>query len=221
MQKGTEMKKILILMLAIGVVACLVGVGSFAAFNDVETSIGNTFTSGDINLKLTGGVQNGDSVTATWKSPDNWAPGEEVSATLMMTNIGTVDAKHVRMDWAGLTHGSPNLMDEIIITTFAEVCNGTIYPSSGNEATDVAHACGNHDDILTLAEFVSTSWITVDDWTGDGITLEAGDHNDYGYEITFTFDANASNSYQGTSCSFGMVLTATQSTDMGGAIPLH
>lgn len=49
------MKKILISLMTVAVVAGLVGGGAFAYFNDTETSKGNTFTAGTLDLKVNGG----------------------------------------------------------------------------------------------------------------------------------------------------------------------
>ena len=46
------MNKILSSILAIGVVAALMGVGTFAYFSDTETSTGNTISTGIIDLEV-------------------------------------------------------------------------------------------------------------------------------------------------------------------------
>jgi len=48
------MKKILISLITVAVVAGLVGGGAFAYFNDTETSSGNTFTTATLDLKVDG-----------------------------------------------------------------------------------------------------------------------------------------------------------------------
>lgn len=40
-------------ILAIGIAAAMLGAGTFAYFSDTETSSGNTFTAGTIDLTLT------------------------------------------------------------------------------------------------------------------------------------------------------------------------
>ena len=85
------MKKILIPVMACVLSLGLVG-GAFAYFNDTETSTGNTFTAGTLDLVLSDDDETDqDGVTATWVSPANWAPGDTVPATLTMKNIGTVN----------------------------------------------------------------------------------------------------------------------------------
>ncbi len=48
------MKKILISLITMAAVAGLIGGGAFAYFNDTETSSGNTFTAGTLDLKVDG-----------------------------------------------------------------------------------------------------------------------------------------------------------------------
>jgi predicted ribosomally synthesized peptide with SipW-like signal peptide len=47
-------KKMLLSVLIVGVVASVAGAGTWAAFSDTETSTGNTFTAGTLDLQLTG-----------------------------------------------------------------------------------------------------------------------------------------------------------------------
>jgi predicted ribosomally synthesized peptide with SipW-like signal peptide len=46
--------KILMSLVTIGLVASIVGIGTYAYFNDTETSVGNTAAAGVLNLKLNG-----------------------------------------------------------------------------------------------------------------------------------------------------------------------
>lgn len=99
------MKKILFSMMTMVLVVGMVGAGAFAYFYDVETSAANTFTAGTLNLELADGDEGwGDGVTATWASPANWAPGETVTATVNLINVGTVDAFEVLVDWTNPTN---------------------------------------------------------------------------------------------------------------------
>ena len=51
-KKETQVKKILIGLMTLVLVIGLAGAGAFAYFSDVETSTGNTFTAGSIDLKI-------------------------------------------------------------------------------------------------------------------------------------------------------------------------
>ena len=61
------MKKILISLMTIAVVGILIGGGVYAYFSDTETSTGNTFTAGTLNLALTDDAPDAtDGEDATW-----------------------------------------------------------------------------------------------------------------------------------------------------------
>jgi predicted ribosomally synthesized peptide with SipW-like signal peptide len=107
------MKKILALSVALIAVVAMLGVGTWAYFNDTQTSTGNTFTAGTLDLNLTGGTAdpNGiDSVTTTWATPSNWKPADTQSGTLTLHNTGTIDMKTVKLtvgvgDGGGISSG--------------------------------------------------------------------------------------------------------------------
>ncbi len=80
------MKKILFSLLATFLLMGLVGAGSFALFQDTETSSGNIFQAGSLDLKLKdGGVDWTDSIPAEW-TMTNMVPG-------VSTEYGSVDLK--------------------------------------------------------------------------------------------------------------------------------
>jgi len=89
------MKKILISLMTIALVGALIGGGIYAYFSDVETSTGNVFTAGTLNLNLTDTSDDGsESETATWVF-SNIAPGETggggAGAGLTVSNTGSLD----------------------------------------------------------------------------------------------------------------------------------
>ena len=76
------MKKILISLMAIALVIGLVGAGTMAYFSDTETSSGNTFTAGTLNITLG---------TSSWSGNlDNMKPGDTVTFTLPVNNEGSL-----------------------------------------------------------------------------------------------------------------------------------
>jgi len=84
-------RKVLLSIIIIGVVGALIGAGVFAYFSDTETSTGNTFTAGTMNLDLTDASDDGtESEVATWVFSDI-APGDtDGVARLTITNTGTL-----------------------------------------------------------------------------------------------------------------------------------
>ena len=81
------MKKILISLMAIALVIGLVGAGTMAYFSDTETSSGNTFTAGTLDLAVGGENPN--------VSPDftlgPLAPGDSGTITYTLNNVGSID----------------------------------------------------------------------------------------------------------------------------------
>ncbi|MHC3129017.1 MAG: hypothetical protein IBV52_02955 [Candidatus Bathyarchaeota archaeon] len=75
-------KKILLSILAIGLVASLAGAGLYAVFTDTESSTGNTFTAGKLDISLG---------TSSWSTGfDNMKPGDTVTFTITVGNDGTL-----------------------------------------------------------------------------------------------------------------------------------
>jgi predicted ribosomally synthesized peptide with SipW-like signal peptide len=85
-------KKILASMLIIAVASTLLGAGTVAYFSNTETSTGNTFTAGTLDLKLSHD-SNGpwtDGVTGTW-TLSNMMPGDETpTASVFFKNLGSI-----------------------------------------------------------------------------------------------------------------------------------
>ena len=79
-------KKILFSIMTIALVGALIGGGLYAYFSDVETSTGNTFTAGTLNLK----VGDDDPTTASINITDLKPTDTGNSATWLTKNIGSV-----------------------------------------------------------------------------------------------------------------------------------
>jgi predicted ribosomally synthesized peptide with SipW-like signal peptide len=204
-------KKILVSMMVIGLVAALAGAGLYAYFSDTETSKGNKFTAGTMDLKLSDIDETwADGVIATWESPDNWAPGQIVTAELHIKNDGSIGAYWLYIGISALTDG---LSDQIHITEFVI----EEYWSGYNHVGWMATTWGpwSTEAPLTLAEFgqyVGTStpygfMACGDDWTGTydpsaSKILPAG--GEITLRMTFLFNPDAGNDYQGKSCSFDL-----------------
>ena len=79
-------KQILISLLIIGLVGGFMGAGSFSALNDTETSEGNTFTAGTLDLK----VDDEDNPGLTHFEIENMAPGDTENHYWILKNTGTI-----------------------------------------------------------------------------------------------------------------------------------
>jgi predicted ribosomally synthesized peptide with SipW-like signal peptide len=78
-------KKILLSIIIIGVIGVLIGTGVFAYFSDTETSTGNTFTAGTLNLK----VGSADPTTETITVSDTYG-GDGGSYDWLLKNDGSI-----------------------------------------------------------------------------------------------------------------------------------
>ena len=95
------MKKILVSLSIIGVVAVIAVGSTVAYFRDVETSAGNTLTAGTLDLKIRDQDEPyGDGVTATWKAEDV-KPGNEyaflVPFVQLTKTFSSIDADHLEI----------------------------------------------------------------------------------------------------------------------------
>lgn len=121
------MKKTIISFMIIGLVLALIGGGTWAYFSDTETSTGNTFTAGTLNLvpstSGTGPVgkytvtAGGDGINGNVVF-DRLAPGESGSITWTMTNNGNLNG----------------ILTMASVATFSE--NGTNEPESAAIASN-------------------------------------------------------------------------------------
>ena len=107
------MRKLLLSMLATFLVIGLVGAGTYAWFQDTETSTGNTFTAGTMDLKIrdfADGEDWGDGVTQTWTLP-NMKPGVSETATqiVQLRNDGSIAADHLEISCSYTVNDLPDV----------------------------------------------------------------------------------------------------------------
>lgn len=104
------MKKILMSLMAIGLVVGLVGAGTMAYFSDTETSTGNTFTAGTLDIALG---------TSSWSADfDNMKPGDTVTFTLPVNNEGSLPLNYtVTTTLSGTLAGGVNPCTQVTAPT--------------------------------------------------------------------------------------------------------
>jgi predicted ribosomally synthesized peptide with SipW-like signal peptide len=96
------MRKILVSLSIIGAVAAIATGVTIAFFQDTETSTGNTFTAGTLDLKVGDADEGfGNGVSATWVMP-NMIPGVTAVGPLSVNlqNSGTIAANHVEISFS-------------------------------------------------------------------------------------------------------------------------
>jgi len=82
-ERGALLSSMILVMLA----SMLVGAGTVAYFNDTETSTGNTFEAGTLDLE----VNDENPWTSTLISVSNMKPGDAGEVTIKLENLGSLD----------------------------------------------------------------------------------------------------------------------------------
>jgi len=112
------MKKLLFIAMACVLCLGLVG-GAFAYFSDTETSTGNVFTAGSLDLTydVAGGPQyNGTSVALF--SIGDVKPGQTGTVVVSLHNIGTVAANHLNVKFQNLVDNENGINEPEAIVDF-------------------------------------------------------------------------------------------------------
>lgn len=196
-------KSFLIIALVLGAV----GATTKAFFSDTGTSSANTFTAGTLNLKLDGV----DDTTANWTMP-NMAPGDSVSGSVVLTNIGSLTANHIEINPVvnSITDAVPvaaNTIDKYLQIT-AATYNGDNLLSAGDGGKNLNDSNGN-------------GWIDLDDLenavnVGEGGQLDnltapaSGGADTKTLSMTITFRTSAPDDLQGDSDTMAVTFTLNQ-----------
>jgi len=80
-------KKVLASIFIIGLLAFGLGYGTYSYFSDTETSTGNTFTAGTLDLKVDGA----DNPLPTYFTVSNVKPSDSGSVVIALSNAGSID----------------------------------------------------------------------------------------------------------------------------------
>ena len=100
------MKKILLSLLGIIVVIGLVGLGAFAWFSDVETSSGNTFTAGTLDLKVDGN----DDPNVAYVTIGPIKPGWSGRYSWILKNVGTINGQP-SLEFSAITNNENGVIE--------------------------------------------------------------------------------------------------------------
>jgi spore coat-associated protein N len=192
------MRRILISLMTIALVGALIGGGVFAYFSDTETSTGNTFTTGTLDLNLDGGNTNVVKFTVS-----DVKPGDSGGGTWTVANVGTIagylDLESISVSEAIGTTTDPELVDEptssdttqlgnyLMVHLFVDANNNGSWDAGETDifGTNAAPAAintiaGSYALDLSLAASGGTNYITLT-WSvatgtdnriqGDSVTL--------------------------------------------------
>lgn len=130
------MKKILFVLMACVLCIGLVG-GAFAYFTDTESSTGNTFTAGTLDLKIDqnpdGGVfdyQDGvPTMTVVWSDFGNMAPGFYADPSVGIQNAGTIEGVPGISFSAYTETAGPDTTNDLDDVIWVEIYYGEAWPS--------------------------------------------------------------------------------------------
>ncbi len=111
------MKKILGLTIAFMLLISMGGIGTWAYFQDTETSTGNVFAAGTLDLK----TDDVDGVTQTLYA-SNLKPGDSVSGSITLRNAGSVAGSTLDLAFTYVENDDiPNLVDRSADDTAAMI----------------------------------------------------------------------------------------------------
>jgi len=170
------MKQVISALIVIIIAASLATMGTLASFSDIETSPGNYFQTGSLDLQLADADEYyseeplGDSVTMTWdyglQHPDGMEPGQSLVGTVWLRNVGTDDAS--RLDISCFTQnfdeeGNPFLDGKDTAMRIDEL---TYTYDSTDPTTDVPIVWNNGLSWNTtyIADMDLDGMITLHDW---------------------------------------------------------
>jgi spore coat-associated protein N len=204
------MKRILISFMTIAVVSALIGGGVYAYFSDTETSAGNTFTAGTLDLQVDG--ENPWTSTAI-TSADNMEPGVPVTPVdITCENVGSLTGDlYMRITGVTDTGGTqtyacgapisgnvssePECAAEILAGARVDDISTQIDLSCEVDGTPVAGLDG-----VALSTAAGTWVLIKDNLLADIITLSIGG----------TLSDTAANEYQGDRSTFTIELYLAQ-----------
>ena len=210
------MKRILMSMMIIMVVAGMIGGGVYAAFSDTETSSGNGLAAGTLDLDVDGV----DSPPAMF-SITNMKPGDASSDFAVLSNSGTISGT-LGISLSTITNvgGSGGTEYEDGIGHLGGVATIAIYIDVDQSGTWTAGDVNLLSDLskVTHTGTETLDYQTIDSYSGDSwtsIVTLAGSltppPDAVNLVIAWNIPSGAGNSIQGDSVSFSVTATLTQS----------
>ena len=178
--------RILMSILMIGVVAMAAGAGTFAQFSDTETSEGNTFTAGTLDLTP-------DNPEAFVSGLTNLKPGVDNSEqSITVTNSGTIDGAEMDLDINIIDQADddPTSPDgtgvDMTADEFAEALRvDTLIWKSDDLLDDITESDSDGNAYIDLAEVAAAdlsnqAGLTIDESGTLVLDVTLDPNNDYG-----------------------------------------
>lgn len=190
------MKKIMGLAISATLLIALVVGGTWAYFQDTETSTGNTIQAGTLDLGLsdeTGDKPTG-SLTTGFDTKSDWAPGDTSEVSVFLYNDGTIDMAGVTMklELGTMVDGTP---------TSVTGHDGTADTDKLAKMVTIKAATFDGDPLTGAANFVGQ---TLEQLHASGTPLETilgplGSEVEKELKFTLEFSSTATNGCQGDS----------------------
>jgi spore coat-associated protein N len=199
------MNKVLVSLMTIVLVCALVGGGVYAYFSDIETSTGNIFTAGTLDLNLDGVNTNVVKFTV-----GDVKPGDSDTGTWDVTNVGSIggylDLESVGVTQAVGTSTDPELVDEPSHTDTAQL--GTYLLAHVFIDTDDSGTWNSGETNIfgTAASPVAINTIAANYALDLSLAASATNH----ITLTWSVPASADNRIQGDSVTLGMTFELQQ-----------
>lgn len=199
-------RSLLLSLLSLLLVAGFIWSGTIALFTDSESSTGNTFTAGNINLQLKDNDEVwGDGVTATWHAT-NMSPGDELNfdiEQIELRNMGSIPGTTVDITVQNsvIDPPGPNSdteegttdMDKVMEITWMEYEDGSVH----NVLSHISDVNGNGYKDLDDLEAAGVSGLGA--MTGTGR-----------FQMHLRFHPDADNDYQGDTLVCDVIFTINQ-----------
>jgi len=172
-----KIKSVLGSILVIGVVTAMMAVGTISIYTDTETSTGNTFTAGTLDLQIWDSGTNAwvddpnvPTVNDLWNSMvNNLKPGDSGTIVIPIKNAGTIDGyadihiKNVANNENGIEEpeasapgengGEPGELGSAILVNIS-------YDSDGDGSADETLVSGETLDNLECITYTATTTLT-------------------------------------------------------------
>jgi len=190
------MKKVVISLLVIGVVAAVALIGAIALFTSSETNPSNSFSTGTVDLAI-------NPVTAMF-TVSNMAPGDVEYSGIHLTNNGTLELRYAMTT----TDDDTSTLDEqldLTIDVVTEDGDDNIWYTS-DDVVGEANVYGADGVLATAAIGDPTQGPNAGDRT-----LAASGSERLRFKVTLPLSTG--NAYQGTTCTVAFVFDAEQTAN--------
>jgi spore coat-associated protein N len=202
----------------------LVGGGTFAYFNDVDT-INNKLASGVLDMKI--GAKDSQPISFDLS---NMKPGDSITRKFTLDAVGTLAIQDVFMaltanpsdfiDGHNVQTGNADALKDYLSQFRVTMFKGQINPQSGNSSWDPTGDIVSSGAVLTLRDLyennlngkISTTFYKDGkiNLTPTGLPVDPQDIDGVQMQITFNNENGDQNRFQGDAAKFQFVLTGTQ-----------